>query len=140
MTQKYVDRLHCDRWYERGVPIVRFIDDVIMNSCERLDMSDGKEIGNRLRNEEIEMSKTDAKEAMKELTMALLYLSRFDDRFSTDRAWKGYDWDILDKLDAKDYIDKGSPKSKSVYLMSDGLDYAKKILEKYNINDWNEQM
>jgi len=84
------------------------------------------------------MNKTETKEAMKELTLALMYLSRFGDEFSTDRAWKGYDWDVIDQLDDEDYIDKGSPKSKSIYLTTDGLDYAKKILEKYHINDWND--
>ena len=89
------------------------------------------------------MNRTEAKEAMKELTMALLYLSSFTEksRFGEDvmpRAWKGYDWDVIDQLDDEDYIDKGSLKSKSVYLTSDGLDYAKQILEKYSINDWKE--
>lgn len=89
------------------------------------------------------MSKTAAKEAMKELTMALLYLSSFTEKshFGVDalpKAWKGYDWDVLDKLDDEDYIDKGSPRSKSVYLTPDGADYAKQILEKYGIDDWKK--
>ena len=82
------------------------------------------------------MNKTEAKEAMKELTMALLYLSRFSDNYSTDRAWKGYDWDILDKLDEEEYINRGSYKSKSLYLTDEGLEYAQQILAKYNISDW----
>ena len=84
------------------------------------------------------MEKTMAKEAMKELTLVLLYLSRFDDGFSNDKAWKGYDWDVLDVLDQADFISKGSPKSKSVYLTEEGLDYARQILAKYDIDDWQE--
>lgn len=84
------------------------------------------------------MNKTTAKEAMKELTLALMYLSRFSDRFSTDKAWKGYDWNVLDDLDEADFIGKGSPKSKSVYLTEAGLNYAKQILAKYDIEDWQE--
>ena len=50
------------------------------------------------------MGYTDAKQAMKELTMALLYLSRFCERekFSEAKdfyAWKGYDFDVLNRLD-----------------------------------------
>ena len=89
------------------------------------------------------MDKTKAKDAMKELTMALLYLSSFTEksRFGEDvmpRAWKGYDWDVIDQLYDDDYIYKGNPRNKSVYLTSAGVDYAKQILEKYKINDWKE--
>ena len=81
---------------------------------------------------------------MEELTMALLYLSRFTEkaRFEEDalsKSWKGYDWDVLDQLDEENYIDKRSPKSKSVYLTTEGMDYAKQILAKYGIQDWNEK-
>ena len=45
------------------------------------------------------MDKTTPKKAMKELTMILMYLSRFNEsnRFdsSMDMAWKGYDFDII---------------------------------------------
>ena len=49
------------------------------------------------------MEHTDAKQAMKELTMALLYLSRFCEweKFSEAKdfyAWKGYDFDVLNLL------------------------------------------
>jgi len=89
------------------------------------------------------MNKTQAKEAMKELTMVLLYLSSFTEKnpFDEDdiyRSWKGYDWDVIDKLDDEEYISKGSPRSKSVYLTSAGVDYAKRILDKYSINDWDK--
>ena len=46
------------------------------------------------------MDKINAKQAMKELTMALIYLSRFTDGekfFQAEDyyAWKGYSFDIL---------------------------------------------
>lgn len=55
------------------------------------------------------MNKTTADQAMKELTMVLLYLSRFteQDRFSDSKdfyAWKGYDFDILNELDEENCI------------------------------------
>ena len=55
------------------------------------------------------MDKTDAKTAMEELTMLLIYLSHFTERDrmadpNSKYAWKGYDFDILNQLDEKDYI------------------------------------
>ena len=55
------------------------------------------------------MDKTSAKIAMEELTMMLLYLSHFTEkgRFSNGNdlyAWKGYNFDVLNKLDDEDYI------------------------------------
>lgn len=89
------------------------------------------------------MEHTDAKQAMKELTMALLYLSRFCERekFSEAKdfyAWKGYDFDVLNLLDEEDYIRQGKhpSRTKSVYLTEAGKEYAKTILEKYGISDW----
>lgn len=77
------------------------------------------------------MNKTDANTAMEELTMMLLYLSHFTERdgFSDEddkRAWKGYDFDILNKLDEEDYIRQGSHRSKSVYITKEGVARAKK--------------
>lgn len=89
------------------------------------------------------MDKTKAGEAMKELTMLLMYLSRFSekDRFSNGEdfyAWKGYDFDIINGLDDEDFIRRGKhpSRSKSVYLTDTGIDYAKKLMEKYGIEDW----
>ena len=55
------------------------------------------------------MGNIKAEEAMRELTLMLLYLSRFTQREkfheATDfYAWKGYDFDILNELDDADYI------------------------------------
>ena len=89
------------------------------------------------------MEPTEAKQAMKELTMALLYLSRFCEggKFSEATefyAWKGYDFDILNDLWDEDYIRQGShpSRTKRVYLTDNGLEYARKLLEKYGISDW----
>lgn len=86
------------------------------------------------------MDKTDAKAAMEELTMILIYLSHFteQDRFANkdDKyAWKGYDFNVLDELDGKDYIRQGSHRSKSLYITKEGEEKAKELLEKYNVAD-----
>lgn len=71
----------------------------------------------------------------------LIYLSHFTerDRFANkdDKyAWKGYDFDMLNKLDEQDYIRQGSHRSKSMYITKEGEKKAKELLEKYNIADW----
>ena len=90
------------------------------------------------------MDKITAEKAQKELTMILIYLSRFTEgkSFSDGKnfyAWKGYDFDILNSLDDEDYIRQGERPSrrKSVYLTETGIDYAKELLEKYGIKDWD---
>ncbi|MCM1083553.1 MAG: DUF6429 family protein [Clostridium sp.] len=87
------------------------------------------------------MEKTDAKTAMEELSMMLIYLSHFTerDRFvdpNSKYAWKGYDFDILNQLDEKDYIRQGSHRSRSMYITKAGEAKAKELMEKYGIDDW----
>ncbi len=78
---------------------------------------------------------------MKELTMALIYLSRFTEEKSFKdakefHAWKGYDFNVLNKLEEDDLIYQGSRRSKSVYITDAGLERARQILEQYGIEDW----
>ena len=86
------------------------------------------------------MEKTTPEKAMKELTMILMYLSRFNEgnRFgsSMDIAWKGYDFDIINELDEEDYIRQGSHRSKSVAITEEGIKLAQNLMNKYNIIDW----
>lgn len=91
------------------------------------------------------MDKTDAEQAMKELTMVLLYLSRFTEGekfFQAEDfyAWKGYNFDVLNELDDGDFIRQGSrpSRSKSVYITDTGKAWAKQLLEKYGIADWKQ--
>jgi len=86
------------------------------------------------------VEKTTPEKAMKELTMILMYLSRFNEnnRFesSMDMAWKGYDFDIINELDEEDYIRQGSHRSKSVAITEEGMKLAQNLMNKYNITDW----
>ena len=91
------------------------------------------------------MGRIKANAAMKELTVMLMYLSRFSerDRFSDNKdyyAWKGYDFDVLNSLDDDDFIRQGShpSRSKSVYITDSGIAFAKKLLDKYGIVDWEK--
>ena len=85
--------------------------------------------------------KTETKKAIKELTLLLMYLNRFTDEkdFKTAKdfyAWKGYNFDIINKLDDEDFIYQGKYRSKSVYITEKGVEEAKKLLKKYKIKDY----
>ncbi|MEO1816089.1 MAG: DUF6429 family protein [Acetobacterium sp.] len=86
------------------------------------------------------MNKTNPEQAIKELTMVLMYLTRFNesDRFgsSLDITWKGYDFNIINELDDEDYIRQGKHRSKSVAITEEGLKLSQSLLNKYNISDW----
>ena len=92
------------------------------------------------------MANINTDEAMHELTMMLIYLSRFTmgEKFgeATDfYAWKGYNFDILNELNDADYIRQGNhpSRSKSVYITESGKEQARKLLAKYGIEDWKRK-
>ena len=58
-----------------------------------------------------------------EAVLALLYLTLHDGV----RAWKGHDWDALDRLYRKGMIDNPVGKAKSVMLTDDGLAESKRL-------------
>lgn len=75
------------------------------------------------------MEKINAKKAMRELTMMLIYLSRFTqgNRFTDAEdfyAWKGYNFDVLNELNDADYIRQGErpSRTKSVYITDCGIE------------------
>lgn len=84
--------------------------------------------------------KIPANEAVKELSLLLMYLTRFNsqDRFSAeeDNAWKGYPFKVLDELEEEELINQGSHRSKAVHIYEEGLEKAKELLTKYGIADW----
>ncbi len=92
------------------------------------------------------MEKINAEKAMHELTMMLIYLSRFTqgDRFTDAKdfyAWKGYNFDVLNTLSDSDYIRQGDcpSRSKSVCITDSGIEQAKELLNKYGIEDWKQE-
>ena len=86
------------------------------------------------------MEKTNPEKAVKELTMLVMYLTRFNEkgRFASelDMAWKGYDFDIINELEEGGYIRQGSHRSKSMAITEDGMKLSRELLAKYNILDW----
>jgi len=45
------------------------------------------------------------------------------------RAWKGFDWGVLERLHRKGMIDNPVNRAKSVSFTADGLERAKALLE-----------
>ncbi len=58
--------------------------------------------------------------------LALLYLGLHDDA----RAWKGFDWDAMNRLHESGYITEPVGKAKSVVFTEEGLERARNLLEK----------
>ncbi len=56
-------------------------------------------------------------ERIDEAVLALLYLTLHDEY----RAWKGFDWDAMDRLHKKGLIDNPAGKAKSVVFTKEGL-------------------
>ena len=61
-----------------------------------------------------------------EAVLALLLLGRHDG----DRAWKGFDWEAMNRLYEKGFISDPRGKTKSVVFTEKGLIEAERLLEK----------
>jgi hypothetical protein len=70
------------------------------------------------------------KDKVDEMVLALLGLTMFEER-SVLRAWKGYDWDALDRLHQKGYISDPKSKSKSVVVTEEGAKRSRELFERY---------
>jgi hypothetical protein len=67
----------------------------------------------------------DQQEQISNLTLLLLYLTSWKEN-EVQRAWKGYDFDVLNKLE-EDGLIAQSKTAKSVYLTEKGIKEAKKF-------------
>lgn len=77
------------------------------------------------------------KEAIKDLTLALLYLTRFNDGYGypfNELSWRGYDHGTLEVLDEEEYIYAPS-RAKYIYLTEEGRARAKEILNEIGVED-----
>jgi hypothetical protein len=61
-----------------------------------------------------------------EAVLALLYLGLHDGA----RAWKGFDWDAMERLHQQGFITNPRGKAKSVVFTQEGLEQARRLLEK----------
>jgi hypothetical protein len=61
-----------------------------------------------------------------ETVLALLYLTLHNG----NRAWKGFDWDVMNRLHEKGMIDNPVGKAKSVALTDTGLQESERLFKK----------
>lgn len=69
-------------------------------------------------------------EKVDEVALALLSLTLWKQHDLT-RAWKGLDWDVLDRLHEKGWIHDPRNKAKSVILTGEGQQKAEAFFEKH---------
>ncbi len=62
-----------------------------------------------------------------EAVLALLRLTLHDAR----RAWKGFDWDSMDRLHKKGWISDPVGKARSVAFTDEGLQRSERLLEQF---------
>ncbi|ARN48161.1 TPA: hypothetical protein NHP29_000610 [Pseudomonas aeruginosa] len=70
-------------------------------------------------------------DAIDEVVLALLYLSLHDQL----RAWKGLDWEALNRLHERGLISNPVSKSKSVTFSANGLREAERLFKQYFLSD-----
>jgi ribosomal protein S18 acetylase RimI-like enzyme len=84
------------------------------------------------------MNKKSRQQAIEELSLMLMYLTRFQDNNDFCRymetSWKSYDFNALDELEKKELLYQPK-KSKCVYLSEQGKAQARKLLDEYQIAD-----
>ena len=65
-----------------------------------------------------------------EMTLALMFLTAFGEE-DIARTWKGYSWDVMDRLHAAGYIGNPAKKTKSVPLTDEGARRCRELFEKH---------
>lgn len=70
------------------------------------------------------------RDKLSEAALAILALTAFGHQ-ETTRAWKGFDWDLLDLLFEKGWIADPKGKAKSVALTAEGARLAGEFLTRH---------
>ena len=65
-----------------------------------------------------------------EVVLALLHLNAHTDH-GIARAWKGFDWDAMDRLHTHGFISDPKSKAKSVVLTDEGARRAEELFRRY---------
>jgi hypothetical protein len=77
------------------------------------------------------------KEKVDEMTLALLNLVMFDEKHGPF-TWKGFDWETMNRLYEKGYINNPKGKTKSVRVSAEGHKKAEELFKKYFLPDSNK--
>ncbi len=70
------------------------------------------------------------KDKVDDTVLALLHLTSWKEQTHT-RAWKGHNWDVLDRLHAKGLISDPKNKSKSLVLSDEGARRSAELFEQF---------
>ncbi len=68
------------------------------------------------------------KEKVDQATLALMWLVTESDKYG-NRAWKGFDWDTLNRLHEKGLISDPKRKTKSVALSEEALELSETLFK-----------
>jgi len=69
------------------------------------------------------------KDKVDEMVLALMWLVMHSDGDAV-RAWKGFDWDTLDRLHEKGFISDPKSKAKSVALSNQAVELSEALFKK----------
>jgi hypothetical protein len=70
------------------------------------------------------------KDKIDEYTLALLFLVTWKSK-GASRAWKGFDWETMNRLYEKGFIGDPRGKAKSVGITEDGFQKAEELFRKF---------
>jgi hypothetical protein len=70
------------------------------------------------------------KDKVDEVTLALLYLVKHG-REGEERAWKGFDWETMNRLHEKGLVSDPRSKAKSVALTQEAAQRSELLFKKY---------
>ena len=65
-----------------------------------------------------------------EMTLALMFLTMTGDKWGA-RLWKGYDWEVRNRLHEAEYISDPVGKAKSVAFTEKGKQLAEELFQKH---------
>lgn len=69
-------------------------------------------------------------EKIDEMTLALMWLVMQKDKYGW-RAWKGFDWETMNRLSEKGFISNPKSKAKSVAVSDDAAQLAEQLFDKH---------
>ena len=64
-----------------------------------------------------------------EAALALMHLTTSIERSGVARTWKGFDWDILDRMFERGWISDPQTKAKSVVVLDEAVRHSKELFE-----------
>jgi Domain of unknown function (DUF6429) len=74
------------------------------------------------------------KDKVDDMVLALLWLTTFGEKQLGQivlRAWKGHDWDALNRLHEKGFIGDPVEKAKSVFVTEEGAERSEKLFRQF---------